>query len=161
MVRQSYAQTFEAVSKPRRRGCHFITDYRGQRLLAFAPPKIAIVAKHKLAQTDTRCPFETPIASLAIIPMHCLPQVSADAPSSEIAAHLKKFTAGLKSGVTSSEMSFEHTGKEGMAYEGKDVSGGYFGDFGGRYIPETLVEAHRSVCQFFFFFSSFPFRRVR
>lgn len=72
-------------------------------------------------------------------------QVAADAPSSEIAAHLKKFTEGLKAGITESEMSFEHTGEEGLAYEGKDVSGGYFGDFGGRYIPETLVEAHRLV----------------
>lgn len=42
-------------------------------------------------------------------------------------------------------MSFKHTGEQGLAYEGKDVSGGYFGDFGGRYIPETLVEAHRLV----------------
>lgn len=69
--------------------------------------------------------------------------MSADAPSSEIAEHLKKFTAGLKAGITNAEMSFEHTGEEGLSYEGKDVSGGYFGDFGGRYIPETLVEAHR------------------
>lgn len=70
--------------------------------------------------------------------------MDADAPASEIAAHLKKFTEGLKAGITSAEMSFEHTGEQGLAYEGKDVSGGYFGDFGGRYIPETLVEAHRS-----------------
>lgn len=74
---------------------------------------------------------------------HPGPQVAADAPTSEIAAHLKKFTEGLKAGITSSEMSFQHTGEQGLAYEGKDVSGGYFGDFGGRYIPETLVEAHR------------------
>lgn len=70
-------------------------------------------------------------------------QVAADAPASEIAAHLKKFTESLKAGITESEMSFEHTGDEGLAYKGKDVSGGYFGEFGGRYIPETLVEAHR------------------
>lgn len=73
----------------------------------------------------------------------CLSQVAADAPAAEIAAHLKKFTEGLKAGITAAEMSFKHTGEEGIAYEGKDVSGGYFGAFGGRYIPETLVEAHR------------------
>lgn len=67
----------------------------------------------------------------------------ADAPTAEIAAHLKKFTAGLKTGITQAEMSYKHTGEQGLAYTGKDVSGGYFGDFGGRYIPETLVEAHR------------------
>lgn len=70
-------------------------------------------------------------------------KLPADAPTSEIAAHLSKFTAGLKVGVTQAEMSFKHTGEEGLEYKGKDVSGGYFGDFGGRYIPETLVEAHR------------------
>lgn len=75
----------------------------------------------------------------------CARQVAADAPASEIAANLKQFTEGLKAGITASEMSFEHTGEQGLAYEGKDVSGGYFGDFGGRYIPETLVEAHRLV----------------
>lgn len=72
-------------------------------------------------------------------------QIAADAPTSEIAAHLKKFTKGLKAGITDTEMYFEHTGEEGLVYEGKDVSGGYFGEFGGRYIPETLVEAHRLV----------------
>ncbi|CAM9828625.1 unnamed protein product, partial [Ectocarpus fasciculatus] len=77
--------------------------------------------------------------------MNAVDEVAADAPASEIAAHLKKFTEGLKAGITSAEMSFEHTGEQGLAYEGKDVSGGYFGDFGGRYIPETLVEAHREL----------------
>lgn len=73
----------------------------------------------------------------------CCAQVSLDAPVSEIAAHVKTFAAALKAGIDGAEMSFKHTGADGIAYEGKDVSGGYFGDFGGRYIPETLVEAHR------------------
>lgn len=63
----------------------------------------------------------------------------------EIATHLKHFTASLKAGVTSSEMFFEHTGEREMEYERKNVSRGYFGDYGGCYIPETLIEAHRSV----------------
>lgn len=70
-------------------------------------------------------------------------KVSRDAPSSEIAAHVTKFTAGLKAGVDASEMSFVHSGEKGLQFWGEDVSGGYFGEFGGRYIPETLVEAHR------------------
>lgn len=61
----------------------------------------------------------------------------------EIAAHLTKFVSSLTGALQGAEMSFTHTGQEGIAYQGKDVSGGYFGDFGGRYIPETLVEAHR------------------
>eukprot|EP00904_Undaria_pinnatifida_P001388 jgi/Undpi1/1124/HiC_scaffold_10.g04586.m1 len=77
--------------------------------------------------------------------MNAIMEMPADAPVSEIAAHLSKFTAGLKAGITQTEMSFTHTGKEGLEYKGKDVSGGYFGDFGGRYIPETLVEAHREL----------------
>lgn len=70
-------------------------------------------------------------------------QLPADAPVAEIAAHLKKYVAGLTAGLEGAEMSFKHTGEQGIAYQGKDVSGGYFGEFGGRYIPETLVEAHR------------------
>lgn len=67
--------------------------------------------------------------------------MAAEAPSAEIAANLKKFTEGFKAGITASEMSFEHTGEQGLAYEEKDVSNGYFGDYGGQYIPETLVDA--------------------
>ena len=82
---------------------------------------------------------------LSLVPVPAVPRkkMPADAPASEIAAHLSKFTAGIKAGVSQAEMSFKHTGEDGLAYQGKDVSGGYFGDFGGRYIPETLVEAHR------------------
>lgn len=72
-------------------------------------------------------------------------QVAGEAPPSEIAANLKTFTAGLKAGITASEMSFEHTGEQGPAYKGKDVSDGYFGDYGGQFIPETLVDALRLV----------------
>lgn len=84
---------------------------------------------------------------LPLYPMGCCSarQVAADAPASEIAESLKRSTKGLKAGVTASEMSFTHTGAQGPAYESRGVSGGYFGDFGGRYIPETLVEALGSV----------------
>lgn len=71
--------------------------------------------------------------------------MSADAPASEIAENLKRFTERLKAGITASEMSFEHTGDQGLVYVGKDVSESYFGEFGGRYIPETLVKAMRLV----------------
>lgn len=67
--------------------------------------------------------------------------MAADAPASEIAANLKRFTEGLKAGIEASQMSFRHTGERGPAYKENHTSGGYFGDFGGQYIPETLVEA--------------------
>lgn len=76
-------------------------------------------------------------------PVWCVVKVSPDASSSEIAARVTKFTAGLKAGIDASEMSFVHSGEKGLPFLGEDVSGGYFGEFGGRYIPETLVEAHR------------------
>jgi tryptophan synthase beta subunit len=33
----------------------------------------------------------------------------------------------------------------GKVYANTDMSSAYFGEFGGRYIPETLVEAHREL----------------
>lgn len=77
------------------------------------------------------------------MPPFVVDQVPTEAPSAEIAAHVKGFVAALKAGGDGSEMAFEHTGNEEPGFQSVDVSGGYFGDFGGRYIPETLVEAHR------------------
>eukprot|EP00903_Cladosiphon_okamuranus_P005323 g5321.t1 len=77
--------------------------------------------------------------------LHAIDEVAANAPASEIAANLKRFTASLKAGIRASETSSTHTGDPGPAYKEKDSSGGYFGDFGGQYIPETLVEALRKL----------------
>jgi hypothetical protein len=33
----------------------------------------------------------------------------------------------------------------GKVYANTDMTSAYFGEFGGRYIPETLVEAHREL----------------
>lgn len=58
---------------------------------------------------------------------------------------LKSFVAGLKSAVVVRKNTIGNTPFLVSSPEIKDVSNRNFGEFGGRYIPETLIEAHREL----------------
>jgi tryptophan synthase beta subunit len=62
------------------------------------------------------------------------------------AAQLKDFVHSLTSALKGDQLTFKHTGKKGdLPFAKTDMSKAYFGEFGGRFIPETLVEAHREL----------------
>lgn len=79
--------------------------------------------------------------------MNAIDTVSAEAPASEKRAHITKFTQSLTSGLADGQATYKHTGIKdaGKEYVNHDIKGAYFGEFGGRFIPETLVEAHREL----------------
>ncbi|CAM9331807.1 unnamed protein product [Chrysoparadoxa australica] len=77
--------------------------------------------------------------------MNAVDRVPANAPIAEKAANLKDFTANLTSLLKDNHLAYKHNGTPGAKFPEVDTSASYFGDFGGRYIPETLVEAHREL----------------
>ncbi|KAG5180854.1 tryptophan synthase [Tribonema minus] len=81
--------------------------------------------------------------------MNAIDKISPDASSADKRAHIKAFTQSLTQGLKDGQMSYTHTGAEETsdAYAAADMKAAYFGAFGGRYIPETLVEAHRELEQ--------------
>ena len=69
-----------------------------------------------------------------------------DLTAADRAASLKLFVSSLKSAVMDKQANASaHFATERAAPSFRDVSNRNFGEFGGRYIPETLIEAHREL----------------
>ncbi len=81
--------------------------------------------------------------------LNAIDSAGPDADSATRAAKVQAFIAELKAGAgkpggAGDAGRVAHQGNGEVAEE-RDVSNRHFGEFGGRYIPETLVEAHRQL----------------
>nr|AFA52582.1 tryptophan synthase alpha/beta chains [Vaucheria litorea] len=81
--------------------------------------------------------------------MNHLDTISSEASPADKREHIKKFTANLTKDLNEGKLTYKHTGTENpyAEYKNADMRSAYFGDYGGRFIPETLVEAHRELEQ--------------
>jgi len=76
--------------------------------------------------------------------MNTIDTVDADAPTADKCAAVKVFVESMKEARVPSE-NFQAGGEKKGAFQSPETSGSHFGEFGGRYIPETLIEAHREL----------------
>ena len=78
--------------------------------------------------------------------LNTITAVDKDAPTAERAAALKDFVATLKSGAKDQDASAQSKSISATpSIEVPDTSKSHFGQFGGKYIPETLSEAHEEL----------------
>lgn len=75
--------------------------------------------------------------------LNAINSVPADASSAEKASAVKKFVSSMKEGAKNQPSSAQSADVSQVStMEIADVSKSHYGKFGGRYIPETLAEAH-------------------
>ena len=78
--------------------------------------------------------------------LNCITGVGLDAPTAEKVSALRAFVANLKSGAVDQDSSARSARISATpSIQVPDSSGSHFGKFGGKFIPETLSEAHEEL----------------